>query len=111
MNSGQTLDSTGQHRHLATSGCDALVREVEKAATKSRTPFLAANAPLAKARVRRPRGFPALTPKLGLSVVPAYAMSGADNAVDVRLQSSEGGTRCMAADLGASTIRDIGAGL
>ena len=39
-------------RHLAQSGHVALVREVEKAAVKSGAPFLAANAPLAEARVR-----------------------------------------------------------
>ncbi|NAW01389.1 DNA primase, partial [Salmonella sp. hn-h4] len=43
--SGRSLDSAALRRHLAQSGHDALVREVEKAAAKSGAPFLAANAP------------------------------------------------------------------
>jgi len=46
------LDSARLRRHLAQSGHDALVREVEKAAAKSGAPFQAANAPLAEARAR-----------------------------------------------------------
>jgi len=38
------------------------VREVEKAAAKSGAPFLAANAPLAEARVRWSQAFDASTP-------------------------------------------------
>lgn len=53
---GQTLDSAVLRRHLAQSGHDALVREVEKAAAKSGAPVLAANAPLAEARVRWSQG-------------------------------------------------------
>jgi DNA primase len=58
---GQSLDSAGLRRHLAQSGHDALVREVEKAAAKSGAPFLAANAPLAEARVRWSQAFDAST--------------------------------------------------
>ena len=39
--SGVPLDSAAMRRHLAQSGHDALVREVEKAAAKSGAPFLA----------------------------------------------------------------------
>ena len=59
--SGQSLDSAAMRRHLAQSGHDALVREVEKAAAKSGAPFLAANAPLAEARVRWSQAFDAST--------------------------------------------------
>ncbi len=79
---GQTLDSAALRRHLATSGHDALVREVEKAAAKSGAPFLAANAPLAEARVRWSQGFAALTRLAGLDAALASAKSGADHAFD-----------------------------
>ena len=79
---GQTLDSAALRRHLATSGHDALVREVEKAAAKSGAPFLAANAPLAEARVRWSQGFDALTRLAGLDAALASAKSGADRAFD-----------------------------
>ena len=59
--SGHSLDSAALRRHLAQSGHDALVREVEKAAAKSGAPFLAANAPLAEARVRWSQAFDAST--------------------------------------------------
>jgi DNA primase len=77
-----TLDSAALRRHLATSGHDALVREVEKAAAKSGAPFLAANAPLAEARVRWSQGFASLIRLAGPDAVPASAKSGADHAVD-----------------------------
>jgi DNA primase len=79
---GQTLDSAALRRHLATSGYDALVREVEKAAAKSGAPFLAANAPLAEARIRWSQGFDALTRIAGLDAALASAKSGADAAFD-----------------------------
>ncbi|AQR62788.1 DNA primase [Brevundimonas sp. LM2] len=79
---GQTLDSAALRRHLASSGHDALVREVEKAAAKSGAPFLAANAPLAEARVRWSQGFDALTRVAGLDSALASAKSGADHAFD-----------------------------
>lgn len=80
--SGQTLDSAGLRRHLAGSGHDALVREVEKAAAKSGAPFLAASAPLAEARTRWSQGFAALTRLAGLDAALASAKSGADHAFD-----------------------------
>ncbi len=80
--SGQTLDSAGLRRHLAGSGHDALVREVEKAAAKSGAPFLAASAPLAEARVRWSQGFAALTRLAGLDAALASAKSGAEIAFD-----------------------------
>ncbi|MDP3403612.1 MAG: DNA primase, partial [Brevundimonas sp.] len=79
---GQTLDSAALRRHFATSGHDALMREVEKAAAKSGAPFLAANAPLAEARVRWSQGFDALTRVAGLDAALASAKSGADHAFD-----------------------------
>lgn len=60
----ESLDSAAMRRHLAQSGHDALVREVEKAAAKSGAPFLAANAPLAEARVRWSQAFDASTRRL-----------------------------------------------
>ncbi len=79
---GGTLDSAALRRHLAGSGHDALVREVEKAAAKSGAPFLAASAPLAEARVRWSQGFGALTRVAGLDAALALAKSGADQAFD-----------------------------
>ena len=79
---GQTLDSAALRRHLATSGHDALVREVEKAAAKSGAPFLAANAPLAEARVRWSQAFDALTRVAALedALASAASMPGQDEA-------------------------------
>ena len=79
---GQSLDSAGLRRHLAQSGHDALVREVEKAAAKSGAPFLAANAPLAEARVRWSQAFDALTRVSGLEQALASAKSEANSAFD-----------------------------
>ncbi|CAN5228231.1 DNA primase [soil metagenome] len=77
-----SLDSAALRRHLAQSGHDALVREVEKAAAKSGAPFLAANAPLAEARVRWSQAFDALTRVAGLEQALASAKSNADMAFD-----------------------------
>jgi len=79
---GQSLDSAALRRHLAHSGHDALVREVEKAAAKSGAPFLAANAPLAEARVRWSQAFDALTRVSGLEQALASAKSSANQAFD-----------------------------
>ena len=80
--SGQSLDSAAVRRHLALSGHDALVREVEKAAAKSGAPFLAANAPLAEARTRWSQAFDALTRVAALedALVSARAVPGQDEA-------------------------------
>jgi len=80
--SGQDLDSAALRRHLAQSGHDALVREVEKAAAKSGAPFLAANAPLAEARVRWSQAFDALTRVAALenALSSAAGMPGQDEA-------------------------------
>lgn len=59
--SGQDLDSAALRRHLAQSGHDVLMREVEKAAAKSGAPFLAADKPLAEARIRWSQAYDALT--------------------------------------------------
>ncbi|WP_339915413.1 DNA primase [uncultured Brevundimonas sp.] len=79
---GQTLDSAALRRHLAQSGHDALVREVEKAAAKSGAPFLAANAPLAEARTRWSQAFDALTRVAALegALVTARNVPGQDEA-------------------------------
>jgi DNA primase len=78
----QTLDSVALRRHLAQSGHDALVREVEKAAAKSGAPFLAANAPLAEARIRWSQAFDALTRVAALedALASAASMPGQDEA-------------------------------
>ncbi|MGV9010845.1 hypothetical protein [Brevundimonas sp.] len=82
MIAAQTLDSAALRRHLAQSGHDALVREVEKAAAKSGAPFLAANAPLAEARVRWSQAFDALTRVAALedALASAASMPGQDEA-------------------------------
>lgn len=79
---GHSLDSAAVRRHLALSGHDALVREVEKAAAKSGAPFLAANAPLAEARTRWSQAFDALTRVAALedALVSARAVPGQDEA-------------------------------
>ena len=59
--SGQDLDSAALRRHLAQSGHDVLMREVEKAAAKSGAPFLAADKPLGETRIRWSQAFDALT--------------------------------------------------
>ncbi|RZJ01259.1 MAG: DNA primase [Brevundimonas sp.] len=59
--SGQDLDSAALRRHLAQSGHDVLMREVEKAAAKSGAPFLAADKPLGEARIRWSQAYDALT--------------------------------------------------
>src|SRR5690606_3252113 len=78
----QTLDSAALRRHLAQSGHDALVREVEKAAAKSGAPFLAANAPLAEARARWSQAFDALIRVSALedALGSAAGMPGQDDA-------------------------------
>lgn len=59
--SDQGLDTEALRRHLAQSGFDALMREVEKAAAKSGAPFLATSVPLAEARARWSLAFETLT--------------------------------------------------
>lgn len=80
--SGQSLDSAALRRHLAASGHDGLMREVEKAAAKSGAPFLAANAPLAESRVRWSQAFDAQMRIAGLEQALDAAKSGADQAFD-----------------------------
>jgi DNA primase len=80
--SGQDLDSAALRRHLAQSGHDALVREVEKAAAKSGAPFLAANAPLAEARIRWSQAFDASTRVAALERALASAKSDAHRGFD-----------------------------
>lgn len=59
--SGQSLDSAALRRHLAQSGHDVLMHEVEKAAAKSGAPFLATDKPLGETRTRWSQAFDALT--------------------------------------------------
>ncbi|MGQ2990329.1 MAG: DNA primase [Brevundimonas sp.] len=109
--SGQSLDSAALRRHLAGSGHDALVREVEKAAAKSGAPFLAASAPLAEARVRWSQAFDALTRIAGLEQALAAAKSGADQAFDAsafaRLKAERDALRRA---IRTGTIWDVSAG-
>ncbi len=79
---GLALDSAALRRHLAQSGFDALVREVEKAAAKSGAPFLAANAPLAEARTRWSQAFHATTRMAALEQALKSAKSEAHQAFD-----------------------------
>lgn len=80
--SGQSLDSAALRRHLAQSGHDALMREVEKAAAKSGAPFLAADKPLGEARIRWSQAFDALTRVAALEQALASAKSEAHKAFD-----------------------------
>ena len=79
---GQSLDSAAIRRHLAHSGHDALMHEVEKAAAKSGAPFLAADKPLGEARIRWSQAFDALTRVAALEQALASAKSGAHQAFD-----------------------------
>ena len=72
---GQSLDSAAIRRHLAHSGHDALMHEVEKAAAKSGAPFLAADKPLGEARIRWSQAFDALTRVAALEQALASAKS------------------------------------
>ena len=80
--SGQDLDSAALRRHLAQSGHDVLMREVEKAAAKSGAPFLAADKPLAEARIRWSQAFDALTRVAALedALASARSVPGQDDA-------------------------------
>lgn len=80
--SGLALDSAALRRHLAQSGLDTLMREVEKAAAKSGAPFLAANAPLAEARARWSQAFDALTRMAALEGALSSAKSEAHRTFD-----------------------------
>ena len=80
--SGRSLDSAAIRRHLAHSGHDALVREVEKAAAKSGAPFLAADKPLAEVRTRWSQALDALTRVAALEQALASAKSEAHKAFD-----------------------------
>lgn len=80
--SGQSLDSAALRRHLAQSGHDALMREVEKAAAKSGAPFLAAEKPLGEARIRWSQAFDASTRLAALEQALASAKSEAHRAFD-----------------------------
>ncbi|MFS0711714.1 DNA primase [Brevundimonas phoenicis] len=80
--SGRTLDSAALRRHLAQSGHDALMHEVEKAAAKSGAPFLAADKPLGEARIRWSQAFDALTRAAALDEALASAKSEAHRAFD-----------------------------
>jgi len=72
-----SLDSAAMRRHLAQSGHDALMREVEKAAAKSGAPFLAADKPLGEARIRWSQAFDASTRVAALERALASAKSDA----------------------------------
>ncbi|MBA4805035.1 MAG: DNA primase [Brevundimonas sp.] len=80
--SGQSLDSAALRRHLAQSGHHVLMREVEKAAAKSGAPFLAADKPLAEARIRWSQAFDALTRVAALedALASARSVPGQDDA-------------------------------
>ena len=80
--SGQALDSAGLRRHLARSGHDAMLREVEKAAAKSGAPFLATDKPLAEARIRWSQALDALTRVAALERALASAKSEAHRSFD-----------------------------
>ncbi len=80
--SGESLDSAALRRHLAGSGHDALLREVEKAAAKSGAPFLAADKPLGEARARWSQALDASIRLAALEEALASAKSDAHRAFD-----------------------------
>jgi DNA primase len=80
--SGASMDSATLRRHLSGSGHDDLLREVERAATKSGAPFLNAALPVAETRLRWAQAFDALTRVAALEKALAAAKSGADQAFD-----------------------------
>lgn len=80
--SGASMDSATLRRHLSGSGHDDLLREVERAATKSGAPFLNAALPVAESRLRWAQAFDALTRVAALEKALAAAKSGADQAFD-----------------------------
>ncbi|MAL88949.1 MAG: hypothetical protein CL683_08660 [Brevundimonas sp.] len=79
---GLILDSVALRRHLAQSGHDALLHEVEKAAAKSGAPFLAEDLPLGEARTLWSQAFDALTRIAALERALAMAKSEAHRAFD-----------------------------
>ncbi|MBB5744552.1 DNA primase [Brevundimonas variabilis] len=80
--SGASMDSAALRRHLSGSGHDDLLREVERAATKSGAPFLNAALPITETRLRWAQAFDALTRVAALEKALAAAKSGADQAFD-----------------------------
>jgi DNA primase len=77
-----SLDSAALRRHLAQSGYEALLHEVEKAAAKSGAPFLAEDLPLGEARTLWSQAFDALTRIAALERALAMAKSEAHRAFD-----------------------------
>ena len=80
--SGRSLDSAALRRHLASSGHDVLMHEVEKAAAKSGAPFLAADKPLGEARTLWSQAFDVLIRAAALDEALASAKSEAHKAFD-----------------------------
>ncbi len=78
----QTLDSAALRRHLARSGFESLMREVEKAAAKSGAPVLGGHAPLADVTARWSQAFEALTRMMALEDALASAKSEAHLGLD-----------------------------
>lgn len=79
---GSGLDTTALRRHLAQSGFEAVMREVEKAALKSGAPFLAPGALLADVKARWSQAFEALTRMAALDGALASAKSEAHHGLD-----------------------------
>ena len=82
LGSHASLDSVALRRHLAQSGYEALLHEVEKAAAKSGAPFLAEDLPLGEARTLWSQAFDALTRIAALERALAMAKSEAHRAFD-----------------------------
>jgi len=80
--SGRSLDSAALRRHLASSGYDVLMHEVEKAAAKSGAPFLAADKPLGEMRTLWSQAFDVLIRAAALDEALASAKSEAHKAFD-----------------------------
>jgi len=80
--SGRSLDSAALRRHLAGSGYDVLMHEVEKAAAKSGAPFLAADKPLGETRNLWSQAFDVLTRAAALDEALASAKSEAHKVFD-----------------------------
>jgi DNA primase len=86
---GEILDMEALRRHLAHSGFEALMRDVEKAAVKSRAPFLAPDAPFTTAASQWSQAFTALTRLAALEEALAAAKSVVGNDGAFRLLKAE----------------------
>ncbi|MDO1560470.1 DNA primase [Brevundimonas sp. 2R-24] len=102
----ETLDSAMLRRHLAGSGHQVLMREVEKAAVKSGAPFLATDGPLAVAHGQWSLAFDALSRLAALEEAIESSKSDADGYRALPTLKAE--RDALKRAIGAGTIWDDG---